>query len=162
MQITIKNCNNISAGTIGITESLLNIKFGLNGTGKSTIAKAIRCQIEAPEKLSELTPFGMLDSDKAPEVIVPNEIKSVLIFNEEYLNQFTYRKDELVANSFEIFIKTPDYANSVERIGLILEEIKKVFSENAELDLIISDFESLSKSFATTQTGLSKSSAIYK
>ena len=164
MQITLKNCNNIDNGNINIFESKLNIKFGINGTGKSTIAKAVKYGIDSPDKLKELTPFKVknTDSETKPEVVIPENIKSVMIFNEEYLSQFVYKEDELISNSFEIFIKSPNYIKSIEKIDSILEEIKKVFSENQELLQIINDFENLSKSFITTQTGLSKTSAIYK
>ena len=41
MQLKIKNCNNIENGEFDITEGRLNIKYASNGTGKSTISKAI-------------------------------------------------------------------------------------------------------------------------
>ena len=164
MDFTIKNCNNIDNGTVNVTKTKLNIKFGINGTGKSTIAKAIKYSIESPDKLKELTPFKLqnAETEQKPEVTKPDDVTSVFIFNEEYLNQFLYKKDELISNSFEIFIKTQNYLESVAKIEEILTEIKKVFSENEDLEQIINDFESLSKSFTTTQTGLSKTSSVYK
>ena len=163
--IEIKNCNNIDSGNIIIFEAKLNIKFGVNGTGKSTIAKALKYRIDSPEKLKELTPFKVKNESNSktkPDLVIPENIKSVMIFNEEYLSQFIYKEDELISNSFEIFIKSQNYIKSAENIDSILEGIKKVFSENQELHQIINDFESLSKSFIATQKGLSKKSAIYK
>lgn len=164
MELTIKNCNNIESGKIEITNNKLNIKFGINGTGKSTIARAIKYCIDSPDKLKELVPFKLRkpENEIVPEVAVPEEIKSVMIFNEEYLNQFLFKEDELISSSYEIFINTEEYQNSTNQIERLLSEIKKVYSENEDLDKIISDFENLSKSFATTQSGLSKSSALYK
>lgn len=164
MEISIKNCNNIEDGKIEITNKKLNIKFGINGTGKSTITKALQFSIESPDKLNELMPFKYrgTETDITPEVLSTEEIKSVLIFNEEYLNQFLFQEDELISNSYEIFIQTPEYKASIKEIEQLLYDIKKVFSENKDLDAIISDFENLSKSFTTTQSGLSKSSALYK
>lgn len=164
MELTIKNCNNIDNGKIEINKNKLNIKFGINGTGKSTITRAIKYSVDSPELLKDLIPFKYRNSDIeiVPEIIINEEIKSVLIFNEEYLNQFLFKEDELISNSYEIFINTPEYKNLTEQIEILLSEIKKVYSENADLNKIISDFENLSKSFATTQSGLSKSSALYK
>lgn len=164
MELKIKNCNNIDNGKINITKNKLNIKFGINGTGKSTITRAIKYNIESPEKLKELTPFKLrhLEVEQLPELIFDEEVKSVLIFNEEYLNQFLFKEDELIANSYEIFIKTSEYKNLSSQIEQLLSDIKNVFTDNADLNIIISDFENLSKSFATTQTGLSKTSALYK
>lgn len=39
--IKIMNCNCIKEAEIEIEEYALNIKYGANGTGKSTISKAI-------------------------------------------------------------------------------------------------------------------------
>jgi ABC-type Mn2+/Zn2+ transport system ATPase subunit len=164
LQIQIKNCNNIDSGSINIFESKLNIKFGINGTGKSTIAKAVKYGIDSPDKLKELTPFKVknTDSETKPEVIIPDNIKSVMIFNEEYLSQFVYKEDELISNSFEIFIKTPSYLETEKNIEKQLETIKKVFLDNQELDTIILDFESLSKSFSQANGMTSDKSAIAK
>ena len=68
----------------------------------------------------------------------------------------------MIANSYEIFINTQEFKQSMSKIDELLSDIKQVFSGSQELDRIILDFESLSKSFATTQTGLSKSSVLYK
>jgi ABC-type Mn2+/Zn2+ transport system ATPase subunit len=164
MELTIINCNNIDFGKIQITQSKLNIKFGINGTGKSTVTKAIKYAVESPDKLKELTPFKIrnIETEKQPVVVKPDEVNSVFIFNEDYLNQFLYKQDELISNSFEIFIKTPYYIQSNEKIEAILTDIKNVFLENQQLEQIINDFGSLTKSFTTTQTGLSKTSSVYK
>ena len=148
MELTIKNCNNIDSGKIEITNNKLNIKFGINGTGKSTITRAIKYSVDSPELLKELIPFKHRNAEVevVPEIIIDEDIKSVLIFNEEYLNQFLFKEDELISNSYEIFINTPEYKNSSEQIEQLLSEIKKVFSENENLNKIISDFDNLSKS----------------
>jgi hypothetical protein len=39
MDIQISNCNNIDNGTIRLIEGRLNIKYAINGTGKSTCFK---------------------------------------------------------------------------------------------------------------------------
>lgn len=164
MEITILNCNNIDEGVIAITPNKLNIKYGINGTGKSTISKAIDLKINAPDQIVQLTPFKLVEVENGvmPQVDIPESISSVLIFNEEYLNSFLYKEDELIANSYEIFIKTPEFILAEQEIEKLLLEIKKVFDENQYLNQIIIDFENLSKSFSTTQSGLSKSSALFK
>lgn len=53
--VLIKNCNNIKEASIVIEEGNLNIKFAINGTGKSMIAKAL---LNNDKDLSLLKPFG--------------------------------------------------------------------------------------------------------
>lgn len=166
MEIKIENCNNITAGLINIEKDKLNIKFGINGTGKSTMAKAIQYKVENEENLSSLLPFKLQENNEGnltPNIEIDDGvINSVSIFNEEYIKQFLFKQDELVSNSFEIFIKTPKYTETEKKIEEQLEEIKKVFLNNEELEKVILDFESLSKSFKTTKSGLSNASAIAK
>ena len=69
MNILLSNCNNIATGNISIRESGLNIKYGANGTGKSTIAKAIELKIANPQSLSSLLPFKLRQSN--PENSTP-------------------------------------------------------------------------------------------
>jgi predicted ATPase len=131
MEINLKNCNNIENGKIEISKDKLNIKFGINGTGKSTITRAIKYSVESPDLLKELIPFKFRneESEVFPEVESSEEIKSVLIFNEEYLNQFLFKEDELIANSYQIFIETPEFKNYTNQIEQQLSEIKNVFQK---------------------------------
>ena len=55
-QIKMENCNNIIQGELTIENGKLNIFYGINGTGKTTIAKAIEFSKE-PQKIKELQSF---------------------------------------------------------------------------------------------------------
>lgn len=58
MNLTINNCNNIENGEFNIMEGRLNIKYAINGTGKSTISKAIDAFVtNDEEKKRALLPF---------------------------------------------------------------------------------------------------------
>lgn len=166
MNITIKNCNNIDEGNISINNSILNIKYGINGIGKTTISKAIDFSInDKPNDLLKLKPFKLQKNNPnnlKPEVLGLDDFKTVLIFNEEYLEQFLFKPEELISNSFDILVRTPDYEEGFEKIKIILEEIKKIFIESEDLNNMIESLDKLSKSFKLTQTSLSKSSDAYK
>jgi predicted ATP-binding protein involved in virulence len=45
MDVEINYCNNIDNACITLSENKLNIKFAPNGTGKSTISRAIFAQM---------------------------------------------------------------------------------------------------------------------
>ena len=112
MQVTIKNCHNINTATVTLSEKKLNIKFAPNGTGKSTIAKALTLKASKNGDLNELTPFKLKTSNpnnKKPEINIPTGLETVMCFNESYVEQFTFKKEELLKNSFDVFIKTDNY-----------------------------------------------------
>jgi ABC-type Mn2+/Zn2+ transport system ATPase subunit len=55
--IAIENCNSIEKAEIKISKGALNIKYGPNGLGKSTIARAIVASVLNNGSLQNLKPF---------------------------------------------------------------------------------------------------------
>ncbi|MCA6542331.1 MAG: hypothetical protein IM576_03390 [Pseudanabaena sp. M074S1SP2A07QC] len=74
LNIKISNCNNIAYATVNIAEESLNIYYATNGTGKSTIAKAINLAASSGNP-SVLKPFG---SSLNPSIEKPESINEVL------------------------------------------------------------------------------------
>ena len=59
LEVRIYNCNNIEESTLNLHLNRLNVKYGVNGTGKSTIAKAFEHTINNDtESLRQLTPLS--------------------------------------------------------------------------------------------------------
>jgi ABC-type lipoprotein export system ATPase subunit len=164
MEIDIKHCNNIDSAKISIGEGKLNIKFAPNGTGKSTISKAIQFASAKDEQaLAKLLPFKFreenIDNIK-PEVVGVENFDSIMCFDEEYVSKFTFKPDELVSNSFDIFIRTESYKVKEQEIQALTNSVQKKFSDNPELEKFIENLKELSGAFKVTTTGgLSKSSA---
>jgi len=143
MDVEIKNCNNIMEWNIHIEEWKINVFYWINWTWKSTISKAIDLKIKSWD-LENLRPFWCQDN---PDVALSNPIENILIFNEDYVNKFTYRQDELVSNSFEILIRTDQYKENERRINELLSWIKGLFENNEALDTILQDFLSFKSCF---------------
>jgi len=165
MQLIIKNCNNIEEATITIEVNHLNIKYGINGTGKSTIAKAIEKYVFNNGDLDELMPFKYRDENTEnikPTIEGADTLTSVLTFNEEYINQFVFQENELLENSFDIFIKDTTYLENQEEINELISNVKNLFEDNDELISIINDLEELSNAFGQSQSGYAKSGKLAK
>lgn len=161
MNIEIKHCNNIDYANIILNEKKLNIKFAPNGTGKSTIAKAIILSKQEKPDLNQLMPFKLQESNpngKKTEVNGTADINSVMCFNEEFINQFVFKPDELISNSFEIFIKTDSYKNNEQEIETLVAEIKELFTRSEELETLISTLKQMSEAFKLTKSGISQAS----
>lgn len=161
MTLIIKNCNNIEEAQINIEPNCLNIKYGINGTGKSTIAKAISDR----GNIAELMPFKYREDN--PDNIEPtiegaDDIESILTFNEEYISQFVFQKNELVENSFDIFIKDEKYIENQKAIEELIKDVKKLFEDDSTLSTIINDLEELSNSFGKSKDGYAKSGKLAK
>ncbi|WLB86914.1 hypothetical protein QIH91_29375 [Bradyrhizobium japonicum USDA 135] len=88
---------------------------------------------------------------------------SALVFDDDYVQQFVFQKDEVLKNSFDIFIKTPDYVAAMEAIDILLAGVKQTLTNNAEIEQTISDFKELRDAFGKSKPGnIPKSSKIHK
>jgi ABC-type dipeptide/oligopeptide/nickel transport system ATPase subunit len=168
MQVELAHCNNIERGQIAITEGVLNIKYAINGTGKSTIAKAIAYAVEekngATKKLVNLIPFKHRAAATAtPSITGIDDIAATKIFNEDYINSFVFQQDDLLKGSFEIFIKTQDYDNGLQKIEELIQDFKDSISTDPEVDILLADFEEISSSFGKpVKTGIHAAGNIAK
>ena len=163
--ITITDCNSIAGARIRLRRESLNIKYGPNGLGKSTIARALLLNSQGQDALRELLPFKYRqgDSGKTPTVAGADAIKKVLVFDEHYVSQFVFQPDEVVKNSFEIFIETPEYQEGINELDAIFEDLRRVFVENTALDDVIASFTELRNAFAVTKSGeIAKTSKGFK
>lgn len=166
MKINIKNCNNIDEANISVEIGRLNIKYGANGTGKSTIAKAIELTSKKPIDLSSLTQFKFRslpeEERKIPSIEGIEAFKSISVFNEDYVSQFVFKQDEVLKNSFDIFIKNQNYKDKMLEIQNIVSEIKETYENDSNIDDAIKDLSDLEDSFGKSQTGYSKAGRIGK
>ena len=107
MNIDIKNCNNIDYGKFEVVEGRLNIKYAINGTGKSTIAKAFEAFINNDSnKVKSLLPFKYYGKKDVPdsELLNIDRFQSIAIFNEKYIEDYIFQPNELIKNSFEVIM----------------------------------------------------------
>ncbi|PTQ77575.1 AAA domain-containing protein [Nitrosomonas oligotropha] len=161
IQIEIKNCNNIDFAVISLEERKLNIKFAPNGTGKSTIARAMLLGLKEESTLSELMPFKLRKENpenKQPKVKGAEALKSIMCFNEEYVSQFVFKPEELISNSFDILIRTDAYKQKEQEIEELVRNIKQLFSGNQELESLIVTLKEMGNAFKLSKTGLDKKS----
>lgn len=168
MEIEINHCNNIDNGKIKITEGLLNIKYAINGTGKSTVSKSIQksvsSRLSGNNELMELKPFKAFDNDSiAPSVTGCEAANSIKVFDEFYINEFAFQPDELLKGSFDILIRSENYDSVMAEIEELVSQIKSHFNDDDEIETLIADFDELSNSFGKpTKKGVHGSSAIAK
>lgn len=163
MKIKLANCNNIDSGEIEIKEGRLNIKYAINGTGKSTIAHTIEGY--KSNQLDKLRPFKYLNDNEEshnPSVSIDGNINNIKVFDENYINTYVFKKDELLENSFEIFVKTEKYDEHMREINKLVSIVGSTFKQDPEIDKLIDDFSIFISSFGNTQNGYSKAGELGK
>jgi len=168
MNIVIKNCNNIDNASLIIKENSLNIKYAINGTGKSTISKAITNSLldrkSGSHELEKLKAFKYLNSqENKPNISGIENINEIKTFDEDYFNKYVFLPDELVKGSFNILIQDNEYIKGMQEIDELMDNIRLTFIENKDIDELITDFNELSNSFGKpVKTGIHGSSNLSK
>ncbi|MCE5287561.1 MAG: hypothetical protein LLG02_17205 [Pelosinus sp.] len=129
--IKVQNCNNIMSGEINICTDKLNILFGRNGTGKSTIARAIYLASQG-KPLDELAPYGSVSEDTPPSIIGV-ESGNVAIFDDNYVSQYVCQPDTLIKDAFEVLIRSKEYDKAKKNIDDALARIKTTITGRQEI-----------------------------
>ncbi len=155
----INNCNNITSATISLRKNHLNIRYAMNGIGKSTIALAIEHFIRG-DALSSLKTFG---SSVAPTCNITGECNNVLVFNEQYVEKVVLQESEAIPNSFDVFIKTPQYD---EKAASIDKKLKNIHLDSIkykdDFNKLISACRAIISKLPVTTTGALRASGSYK
>jgi hypothetical protein len=169
MLVKLERCNNIESGSVELVEQTLNLKYAVNGSGKTTVARAILASIRErlglePNALTALTPFKYRkDASVKPEVTGTETIEAVRVFDENYINEFVFQADELLKGSFDIFIKGDAYQKGMEAIDTHVATMQKALSEDTDVADLIADFNEISSSFGKdTKSGIHGSSGLAK
>ncbi len=158
IEVKVQNCNNITSANLNILKDTLNIRYAMNGTGKSTIAKAIELTAKN-EDLSVLKTFG---SDLEPRCEIGQNLKKVLLFNEDFVNTIVFRESEVIQNAFEIFIKSPEYELKQKSINDRLREIHIDTSEDQDIGRLLSTGQTVLGKFSKTKTNDLKQTGLIK
>lgn len=144
MNVVIENCRSIDNASISIEPGKLNVKFAPNGTGKSSIAKALVSAVS--ESIGpDLVPFKWLKEGSAEKhpfnVSGLDGITSVEVFDEEYVQSVVFQQDSLFPGSFDVFVRTPEFINTENMLREQLEAIVKL-SEREDVRRLAADLES--------------------
>lgn len=126
VNLVIENCNCISHADISIEPNCLNIKYGMNGTGKTTIGKAILLKAQDEQRLtSTLLPYGVNveEQDKLPKVS-DLSFQKIKVFNDGYVSQKVLAKENFFENPYMIFLNTGECDNLEAKIEELLIKLQ--------------------------------------
>ena len=157
-QVRIENCNNIEKGELTIEEGKLNILYGINGTGKTTIAKAIASSKEPP-KMKELQSFM---TDNPVSVSISPAVGKILVFNEDFVRDIVFKEDEVIQNSFEVFLKTPTYSQRKELLDHHLKDLHNIIKQDDEIQELKKLLEQIATKFKRNANGKLSKTGVYK
>lgn len=154
--ISIQNCNNIRKAEIKLLEGTLNIKFGYNGTGKSTIGEAIRLKMEGQD-LKNLTPFS---DDESTEGDLPavseSPFQAVRVFNEEYIRQYLFKPDGIFDDSYSVLLRSKECDELTAQINELLSELQGSVFQGDSIKALADTLATYTATVKYSDSGVSK------
>lgn len=162
MKIELKNCRNIQKGIININVNKLNIFYGPNGTGKTTISKSIQSLNNEDLKLI-LKPYHNLELE--PLVTSNLSISSIRVFDETYISKYLFKKTDVLDEErvYEVMIKDKDLESKEIELQKSIKQLKGIISDGVIRNFYqnIGNIQS-DLTLNVKQKGISKSSKAYK
>jgi len=132
--IKLQNCKCIRHTTISLLTETLNIKYGSNGTGKSTIAQALKLYTEQqnPESRVDwetMRPYGVDPrNDTAAPAVTASSFKKVEVFDENYANRFVFKAPEdITDDSYGVLVTDRECELLENEIRGELQELVEAF-----------------------------------
>lgn len=143
MNVVIENCRSIDRASISIDPGKLNVKFAPNGTGKSSIAKALVAAAGGFDE-SSLAPFKWLQGGCLGEhpffVDGLEEVSSVEVFDENYVQSVVFQQEDLFPGSFETFVRTPEFVSTECELNNQLNSLVEL-AEREDVRKLATDLE---------------------
>lgn len=160
--VEIRNCNNINNAHIEIFDAKLNIKLGYNGTGKSTISRAIRYKADGEnEKLKLLQPYSDVDPSKDDFPFVGDiSFKTVKVFDEEYINSYLFKPEGIFTDSYSVLLRDSECDALAAKINILLSDLQDSIFYGDSIKTLISTLESYFSAVNYSESGISKRGGI--
>lgn len=132
-KVKIMNCNCIKNAEISVEKGALNIKYGPNGTGKTTISKAIYADSTKSEDIKELRPY-MSEDDP---IVENNPFQNVMVYNDRYVNQYLFEDRSFLNDSYNVFCKDESLDKLISNAENIMGDLLKFLNSSNELNELI-------------------------
>lgn len=154
--------NNINCAAITLKPNATTVLHGMNGSGKSSVARAIQLYSgKDGQTLEVLKPYA---SESLPSVEGLPSDSYILVFNEDYVDSTLFKGDmELIENGYKIFVDTPEYRKAAKATDeLLAEAVKRLRDEGKVADLLSTVNNLLSCFGKVSKQTYSKTSPIAK
>lgn len=129
MEIKLENIRAIKKGSITFDDNKINIIYGSNGIGKSTILSALQTKLNNnfDNSLSAFVPF--FNKSAQPKITLnQGPISKVLVFDRNYVDLYLYKSDDIANNSYSLISKTQNYDDEIQTINQHIFDVRNASS----------------------------------
>ncbi len=158
MKITVENCNNIRTCNLEVINKKVNLVYGLNGSGKSTIMNSICAKLNNVD----LTRFKSFSCEitENPKVSFSENITSFRMFDQHFLNSIVFSENKLLSSdiSYELFVFDSKTVAETVKMKSIFEDFLSIINDD-KINRFVDSINSIQKLFKGNSNTLSKNFA---
>lgn len=130
IEVSIEHCRNIAkveGGPLLIAKNRVNVFFGANGTGKTTICRVLQYLDETNESLKT----GLVSHSGTPDTPEPfakrNNFKySTLVFNSQWIEDHCFKGNDLQEGAYALYIRNDEIRKLELRRDRLLAEVERI------------------------------------
>lgn len=126
--IKLNNVGCIDEGSLSISANKLNIKYGPNGIGKSTVIKALKWKINNERELKKII-TSFYNANSEPQCEISDKcIQSIAVYDKNYFDKLFTKREDLLNDTYSFVIKDSDYEKMVNDVQDCLLDIFNVLN----------------------------------
>lgn len=153
--IDLSNCRNVASvtnGPIKIARNRLNVFYGKNGTGKTTLCKAFRYM--AGDQSCALESFKYQETNDPslrPSIKTSGRIKELFVFDNDWIRDHCFAASTVHKNAFELYVRDKSVKDLEVKRRNKIGWLRKVLAqpEVADIESVLRD---LQKNLGQTKT----------
>ncbi len=134
VNVDFENIQSIKKGSITLKDNAINIKYGYNGLGKSSIGKAIEYSINNDsERFKFLTPY----TGEEPSIDISNKYNLCSSFNKDFIDSWLFKaSNEIIDDSYTVFYNGDSVKKQEEDINDRLKNLAKSLQDEQILNYV--------------------------
>lgn len=137
MNYIFENIGNLDKASFTIESGKVNLKYGFNGIGKTTLVKAIKYAFGDDQVKSSLNNI-LLSYRTGKEPVFPHSLKTdfsdLLIFDKSYFDKL-FRQTDFLNNTYDLIIEGDEYRRLLEPIADKISSIKNIINSSNYIEL---------------------------
>ena len=133
--IDFENVQSIKKGNVKIIDNAINIKYGYNGLGKSSLGKAIEFYINNDnEQFEFLRPY----TGEEPKITISKKYNKCSSFNKDFIEGWLYKEsNNVIDDSYAIFFSDKKTKAKEQSINNLLKDlVNSLYDDNIKKYLL--------------------------
>lgn len=137
IRFDFQNIGLLEKASLDVNLNCLNIKYGSNGIGKTTIIKALKCKygvegsnedFDSSDYLNSIVSLN--NSNKKPVVSPDGAVHSTLVYDRHYFSMLFKNESDVLNDTYRLVVKSKEYEKALNQLRSGISSIVNYASDS--------------------------------